>query len=260
MYEEIRKESLKTLLRSCRKGLEPQRMGLPPKQHRRSEGLSQEDAAHLAGVSVRWWSDLENGLQTPHPEMLDAVATALRMSTDQRADLYFLAVGHTTTAISTAPVQAEPQDHELVLRAHPLPAIVTDHVGNVLARNTAAVAYFPDLENSHDTPNITLCLFEPEAAERILNLGELRALRIAHLKAMFLRHGAGPTAVDVIQRVLALPEAALHWKTERATVNHTVFTTHVRTAEGAVEELTWAIAEFTNGKQFLIGFPPRALS
>src|SRR5579862_6276195 len=59
------------------------------KQWRIAAGVTQEELAERAGVSVRAISDLERGLRrAPHKETLNLLADALRMPDDERATLH----------------------------------------------------------------------------------------------------------------------------------------------------------------------------
>ena len=56
------------------------------KRYRLAAGLSQEALAHRADLSARAISDLERGLhRAPHTATLDLLATALTLSSQQRA-------------------------------------------------------------------------------------------------------------------------------------------------------------------------------
>src|SRR5260370_24911440 len=77
------------LLRACR----PRRARPAPDGNR--AGLRQEDAADLAGLSVRRYAAFERGeIASPLPEMVESVASALRMTMAERSALHILATGH----------------------------------------------------------------------------------------------------------------------------------------------------------------------
>lgn len=62
------------------------------KEYRSSAGLTQEELAERAGVSVRGISNLERGLnRSPHPGTIRRLADALELTPDQRTD--FIAAG-----------------------------------------------------------------------------------------------------------------------------------------------------------------------
>ena len=79
-------------LRTRRARVSPAQAGLPDTPRRRVAGLRREELAHLAGVSANYYARLEQGTQeTASPAVLDAVAAALQLSTEERSHLYDLA-------------------------------------------------------------------------------------------------------------------------------------------------------------------------
>ncbi|MGW5331282.1 helix-turn-helix transcriptional regulator [Streptomyces bauhiniae] len=70
-------------LRARREALKPQDVGLPEHGRRRVPGLRREEVAMLAGVSSDYYMRLEQGRETsPSPQMIDALAAALRLDTE----------------------------------------------------------------------------------------------------------------------------------------------------------------------------------
>ncbi len=77
------------VLRAWRDRLSPQEAGLPPGTERRTPGLRREELATLAGVSVEYLVRLEQGrARHPSPQLLGALARALRLTDDERDHLY----------------------------------------------------------------------------------------------------------------------------------------------------------------------------
>jgi transcriptional regulator with XRE-family HTH domain len=77
------------VLRAWRDRLSPQEAGLPPGTGRRASGLRREELAMLAGVSVEYLVRLEQGrARHPSPQLLGALARALRLTEDERDHLY----------------------------------------------------------------------------------------------------------------------------------------------------------------------------
>lgn len=84
---------LSEFLRSRRARLKPEDVGLPEfGRHRRVPGLRREELAQLAGVSVAYYTRLEQGNgRNVSMEVLDSIARALRLSDTERAHLTHLA-------------------------------------------------------------------------------------------------------------------------------------------------------------------------
>jgi len=84
---------LSEFLRTRRAGLKPEDVGLPDfGRYRRVPGLRREELAQLAGVSVAYYTRLEQGNgRHVSAEVLDAIARALRLSDAEHAHLTHLA-------------------------------------------------------------------------------------------------------------------------------------------------------------------------
>ena len=86
---------LADFLRSRRAGLTPADVGLPGDSEpgrRRTPGLRREEVAELSGVGVTWYTWLEQGRKiTASPQVIDALARALRLSADEHRHLRELA-------------------------------------------------------------------------------------------------------------------------------------------------------------------------
>jgi transcriptional regulator with XRE-family HTH domain len=77
------------VLRSWRNRLTAKDVGLPTGSGRRTPGLRREELALLAGVSVEYLVRLEQGrARHPSPQLLGALARALRLTDDERDHLY----------------------------------------------------------------------------------------------------------------------------------------------------------------------------
>ena len=64
------------------------------KRHRRAVGLTQEELAERAGISVDTISALERGVNvSPRKDTIDLLADALALTPDQRAQLHTAARG-----------------------------------------------------------------------------------------------------------------------------------------------------------------------
>jgi predicted kinase len=86
---------LADFLRSRRARLTPADVGLPADSEpgrRRTPGLRREEVAELSGVGVTWYTWLEQGRKiTASPQVVDALARALRLSADEHRHLRELA-------------------------------------------------------------------------------------------------------------------------------------------------------------------------
>lgn len=88
------RDALADFLRRRREAIRPAEVGLPDGTRRRTAGLRREEVAQLTGMSVDYYSRLEQSRSTqPSPQMLRALGRALRLSDDEADHMYRLA-GH----------------------------------------------------------------------------------------------------------------------------------------------------------------------
>jgi transcriptional regulator with XRE-family HTH domain len=145
-------QALGQLLRSRRERLAPADVGLPAGSRRRTAGLRREEVALLANLSTTYYTFLEQGRPVrPSAQVLDALASALRMSAAEHRYLQVLAHGGDNAARGgvavTAPLEQIDQGvADLVQRLDPFPTIVKGRRWDVLAANPAARELFTDWE------------------------------------------------------------------------------------------------------------------
>src|SRR3954452_4720922 len=127
-------QELAVFLRGCRERLTPGEVGLAERgRARRTPGLRREEVAELAAVSVDYVIRLEQGRGLrPSPDVLDALARALRFSDDERAYVFDL-----TRHWSAGRRRSGGLDSlsPLVRALSPLPAMVVDHRFDIVAWN-----------------------------------------------------------------------------------------------------------------------------
>ncbi|MET7303814.1 helix-turn-helix domain-containing protein [Embleya sp. NPDC005575] len=137
-------------LQARRARLQPGDVGLPAGIGlRRTQGLRREELAALAGLSIQYYTRLEQGRENkPGGAVLDALAAALRLNEEEHAHLYVLA----NHADERVPAGGEPADREvrpgvlaLLARVRPWPACLLTRTGDVLAANPEAFVLFPGL-------------------------------------------------------------------------------------------------------------------
>ncbi|MFC8224447.1 helix-turn-helix domain-containing protein [Streptomyces sp. NPDC057287] len=158
-------------IRARRDSIQPHALGLPDHGRRRAPGLRRSDLAGRAGISVEYLTRLEQGRdRNPSVAVVNAVADALVLDTAERSHLRYLAkiTGGECTAHalpSPAPREVRPPVLETLRLIEPGIAVVTNRLGDVLARTRAYESVTSGtglLDN--DAPNLTRYLFtDPRA-------------------------------------------------------------------------------------------------
>jgi transcriptional regulator with XRE-family HTH domain len=81
-------------LRQRRERLTPREVGISTRLRRRTPGLRREEVAELAGISIDWYTRLEQGRESlPSKATAEALAQALLLSPTDRSHLLNLATG-----------------------------------------------------------------------------------------------------------------------------------------------------------------------
>lgn len=163
MKTEARLEALAVFLKTKRARLHPHMVGLPQGSRRRTPGLRREEVAQLAGVSTTWYTWLEQGRDIKvSASVLDAIAAALQLNTDERKYLYDLALEAGFHA-PPAPAEQTVISHSLqkiVQELRYCPAIISDRRCHIVGWNAAAAHVFMDFaELPHEQRNMIELLF-----------------------------------------------------------------------------------------------------
>lgn len=140
-----RQGRLADFLQARRRQVRPADVGLPTYgDRRRVPGLRREELALLAGVSVPYYARLEQGQALgASAEVLDAIASALRLDDSERDHLHALAAQpRKRRAARPRPEQPTSQTRALLAALGDTPAVVLGRRTDVLAWNRAGHALF----------------------------------------------------------------------------------------------------------------------
>ncbi|WP_331766614.1 helix-turn-helix domain-containing protein [Embleya sp. NBC_00896] len=199
--------------------LQPGEVGLPVGTGlRRTQGLRREELAALAGLSIQYYTRLEQGRETnPGGAVLDRIAAALRLNDEEHAHLYALA-NHAAERVPAPDVRADrevrPGIAALLERVRPWPAYLLTRTGDILAINPEALALFPGLADwEPERRNTIRYLFLHPAARELFVDWERAALgTTAELHALL---AADPQVSDLVALVDELkagsPEFVAPW-------------------------------------------------
>ncbi|MGW1889615.1 helix-turn-helix domain-containing protein [Streptomyces sp. NPDC002004] len=142
-----RRAELSEFLRTRRARLKPEDVGLPEYgRRRRVPGLRREELAQLAGVSVAYYTRLEQGNgRNVSAEVLDAIARALRLTDAEHAHLTHLAKPKQHKKKRSArPQQLRVSLEHLLDALDGVPAYVVGRRSDILGWNRLAAAVFGD--------------------------------------------------------------------------------------------------------------------
>jgi transcriptional regulator with XRE-family HTH domain len=137
-------ERLGQFLRSRREAVRPEDVGLPSRSRMRTAGLRREDVAEASGVSLSWYTWLEQGRDVKLSDLLlHNIARALTLSVDERIYLFELA-GHSRPISDDAPRLVVPPKVLGFISSLDMPAYVLNERWDRIGWNDAAIAILGD--------------------------------------------------------------------------------------------------------------------
>jgi transcriptional regulator with XRE-family HTH domain len=195
MNENLRRKELADFLKSRRQRLSPLEAGLPTTGgRRRASGLRREEVAALAGISLPWYTALEQGRDIKVSDsVLESVARTLQLQRDERIHLYMLADRKVPLASILEEQQNEKSESALQLIVDQLshyPAYVIDEKWNLLVWNRTAEELFGNFGRGDCARNLIWLLFTNPVfrgrfADWELSAGKLiAAFRTAYARRM----------------------------------------------------------------------------
>src|SRR3954447_105576 len=141
------KVAIGQFLTSRRHQLVRAQFGLPPIPGRLTRGLRREEVAYLAGISVTWYTWLEQGRDvTPSRQVIDSLARTLRLSHAEHVHLSALA-GHSAPHPAEDPMPGTAPAHvqRLLDALAEYPALVITPDWTIAAWNAAYVGLYPNV-------------------------------------------------------------------------------------------------------------------
>ncbi|GAQ68788.1 hypothetical protein T45_00503 [Streptomyces turgidiscabies] len=215
-------------------------VGLPPGARRRTPGLRREEVASLAGMSVDYYTRLEQS-RGPHPsrQMLAALARALRLTDDERDHLFHLA-GEEPPRRDSVSQHVRPGLLLILDRLHDTPAQVVTDCGEVLAQNAMASALTGDTSARPPRERNLLRRFFLDPAARTLfppeDLAEHARAHVANLRAVAAARPDDPVPRALVAELRSgSEEFARLWEAHEVAVRRAATKRFVHPVVGTLE-------------------------
>lgn len=231
-------QDLAAFLRRRRELLRPVDAGLPEGRRRRTPGLRREEVALLAGVSVDYYTRLEQARSsTPSVGVVTGLAQALQCDQDQRDHLFRL-TGHPTPP-RRAGRHVRPGLIALGNRLTDLPVVITSDLGEVLWANPLGRALLGDqLEGSARERNLILRWFTDPSGRTLAEeqWERISAAHVGDLRAAFTRRGGDREVAALVEELQAASaEFSRLWALHDVGVRRSDRKTVVHGEVGAIE-------------------------
>lgn len=232
---------LADFLRRSRSRLTPADVGLPDGARRRTPGLRREEVAQLAGMSVDYYTRLEQARgPRPSAQLLGALARALRLTGDERDHLHHLAGQAPPRADGGGDGHVRPGLLLILDRLYDTPAQVTSDTGDVLAQNPMSAALLGDVSSypPEDRNVIRRWFAVPGGRSRFdpAEYERLGRIHTAQLRAVVAARPDDARAAALVRRLLAAsPEFAALWAEHDVAVRRGDTKTVLHPLVGAIE-------------------------
>jgi transcriptional regulator with XRE-family HTH domain len=208
-----RREHLAQFLRARRDALTPADVGLPEGRARRTKGLRREEVALLAGVSVTWYTWLEQGRPiNASVDVLHSLARTLRLSEAEHQHLLTLAERPASDAVPDT-------DHapdalvRLIASMDPAPAYVLGPRWEFLAWNRAQRLLYPMIDQLDEAErNLLWVMFAEPTARALVGDWDEQAQRIlAEFRAGTAERRTDPQVVQLVSRLIDASAEFAEW-------------------------------------------------
>ncbi|MFE9009572.1 helix-turn-helix domain-containing protein [Streptomyces sp. NPDC007875] len=215
---------LADFLRARREVLQPEDVGLPRGSRRRTGGLRREEVAALAGVSVDYYSRIEQQRGAmPSEHVLAALARGLHLSLSERDYLFDLG-GHPAPRRVLREDHVSPTMMRIVERLSDTPALVMSRFGEALLQTRPAVALLGDYTRFSGLSRYLVYRWFTDPAQRDLYPVEDHALRgrvfTVDLRAAYTAEPQGRASEIVAALLEVSPEFAEVWRLHEVDVTH----------------------------------------
>ncbi|WP_433493540.1 helix-turn-helix transcriptional regulator [Micromonospora sp. CA-248089] len=189
-------------LRQCRADLTPEASGIAAEtQGRRVRGLRREEVAMLAGVSVDYYTRLEQGRHTsPSPAVVDALARVFQLDAAARAHLADLARPARRSDRQMPAQRVRAAMHQLLASMTEHPALILGRRTDVLASNALARALLTDwtLLPPRHRNYVRWIFLDPDARDAFLDWPTVAADVVGTLRLYAGRHPDDPQLSELV--------------------------------------------------------------
>jgi transcriptional regulator with XRE-family HTH domain len=200
-----KRKALGEFIKTQRTQLSPLTLGIGANTRRRTPGLRREEIAQLCGISVTWYTWIEQGRTVSvSPQALARIADALQFPRAKRAYLFKLS-GKKDPRLPDIVDDQIPADVIAVLRNVKTPAYLLDRYWNVIAWNRPAQMLFTGwLDQKSSVKNLLYYTFCDPNAATFISDWEQRARRlVAEFRADCGMYLDEPQIVAIVERLCA---------------------------------------------------------
>jgi len=200
-------------LRARRERFSPADFGLTSIGRRRTPGLRREEVAQLAGISIAYYTWIEQGRDlNMSPDVLNALARALRFSKAERTHLFTLARLEASEGVVDDP-SFHPTLAYLLSNAESVCALKYDPWFNVLAATRLATAVFGLQPDDGLDANLLYRLFADPAQRRLWVDWESEAhMLVGMFRQSLAKWPAASAGQHLLENLIQTPDFTSVWQ------------------------------------------------
>ncbi|MFE5320749.1 helix-turn-helix transcriptional regulator [Paenibacillus sp. NPDC056579] len=218
-----RLEELAQFLRTRRARISPEQAGLPSGGRRRTPGLRRGEVAQLSGVSVDWYTWLEQAREIQvSSQVLENIARALQLDSNERKHLFLLALQQLPADLTPIEDTVNPTLQSFLDLQGTSPAYVTDQRLNIVAWNKMASLIYGDYDAmSSRERNTVWRTFTSRYVRELLqaNWEKHARHRLAHFRASYGKFAGDPWWMELIGDLNQVSEEFRSWWPQHDVLN-----------------------------------------
>jgi transcriptional regulator with XRE-family HTH domain len=214
--QDYRLQELGDFLRTRRARLAPEEVGLPRGSRRKTPGLRRAEVAQMVGVSVDWYTWLEQGRSIkPSTQVLERLAQTLHLDMHERTHLFLLAQRQAPPPLLPETEVVSPALQHFLDQFDTRPAFVSGRLWDVLAWNDAGCAVFGDHRRRtgpRERNTIWNIFTDPLARQFVVDWEEDARHLLAQFRSMCGRYPEDTQLTELVHDLmLASPEFRAWW-------------------------------------------------
>jgi transcriptional regulator with XRE-family HTH domain len=215
MADQHQRAELAAFLRARREAVTPEQVRLPRGRGRRTPGLRREEVALLAGVSVTWYTWLEQGRRiNASTDVLRSIGRALRLDDAGQEHLVSLAQPSSPNGpVMTTPEEVPSALRRLIEAFEPAPAYVLGPHWEFAAWNGAQARLYPPIEQLEGIErNLIWVLFAHAGVRELIVDWDIHARQaMAEFRAATTAVRHDPVMLELVQRLSGVSAEFRSW-------------------------------------------------
>jgi hypothetical protein len=218
-----RLNELARFLQTRRARISPEQAGLPNGGRRRTPGLRRGEVALLTGISVDWYTWLEQARNIQvSAQVLESIARALQLDSNERKHLFLLALQQLPADLTSAESDISPTLQSFLDLQGISPAFITDQRLNIVAWNKVASMIYGKYEtmSTRERNTVWRTFTSPYVRQVLQETWETQARhRLAQFRASYGKFVGDPWWMELIEELNQVSAEFREWWPQHDVLN-----------------------------------------